>query len=125
MKSLKTLAAAAVLASTAQITAEARPFTTSKDFLEFCAIEETYNQATCSAYVWGLAEGLRAMAMEYKPDFWCMPPRTNMKELYDAGRDFMLANPDMTHFKPSDLLIQAWRRAYACPNEEGMSAEAK
>ena len=119
MKTLRILTAAALLAATAQMPAQARPFTTSKDFLEFCDVDEPYNQATCSAYVWGLAEGLRTMAMNYKPDFWCMPPRVHMKQLYDVGRSFMINNPELNHYKPSDLLTLAWKQEYPCPIEGG------
>jgi hypothetical protein len=119
MKALRIITAAALLTATAQVPAQARPFTTSKDFLEFCAIDEAYNQATCSAYVWGLAEGLRTLSVQYKPDFWCMPPNTNMKDLYDIGRSFMLANPELTHYKPSDLLTKAWQQAYPCKTGDG------
>ena len=123
MKKLGYAMAAMLLASTVSVPAQARPFVTSKDFLDFCAVDEPYNQATCSAYVWGLAEGLRTMAMNYKPDFWCMPPRVNMKELYDIGRAFMLNNPDLQHYKPSDLLTLSWQQAYPCPI--GDEAESK
>lgn len=115
MTFVRYIAGMALLASALPSPALARPFTTSKDFLEFCDIDEAYNQSTCSAYVWGLAEGLRTMAINYKPDFWCMPPTVNMKQLYDVGRAFMLNNPDVTHYKPSDLLSLAWRQAYPCP----------
>ena len=118
MKTLRILTVTALLAAAAPVPAHARAFTTSKEFLAFCAIDKPYNQATCSAYVWGLAEGLRTMSMNYKKDFWCMPPHTNMKDLYDKGRAFMLANPELTNYKPSDLLALAWQQAYPCPIKE-------
>ena len=88
-------------------------FVQTREFLETCSAQDTERRIACAAYVAGVTDSYLNSGQ------YCVPPRTDPKEITLFTKDFILKTRAIQNNTPVGMILLALKARYPCTGQRG------